>query len=207
MKIMGSGTCKDAAGKSHSVLGVGTLTDDENFRNLKVAGNLSFQKISCGKISVSGKCEGDFVSARTLKISGSCEINSVTIEQTLEIAGRVEIDSVTAEEILIASRSGTLGDIKCRKITIHDDSAKFYGEVFEKNIIGHFAAMQNRSRVRVKNIEAGVVELENCEVDVIRCRDAFIGSNCAIEKLFIAGKCEIAADSTVGEKILWRDSQ
>ena len=185
MKIKGSGTYKDSSGRSHSVIGVGEVSDDEKLRKLEVAGTLTFDKISCDKINVSGKCEGDSVSAQILKVSGSCEIDSLTIEQTLEIAGKPQIDSVTADEILIASRSGFLGNIKCRKIKID----------------GGFAPVKSWSRVRIKNIEAEVVALENCEVDVIRCKDAVIGSNCTIEKLFIAGKCEIAADSTVGETI------
>ena len=201
MKIKGSGTYKDTNGKSHSVIGVGELADAEKLRKLEVAGSLSFEKIYCDKISVAGKCEGDFVSAQVLKISGSCEIDSVTIEQRLEVAGKAEIDSVTADEVLIASRSGFLGDVKCRKIKIYDDSAKFDDEVFKKNFIGRFTALQSWSRVRVKNIEAEVVALENCEVDIIRCKDAFIGANCVIDKLLVSGKCKVADDSTVGEMI------
>lgn len=168
MKIKGSGTYKDSNGRSHSVIGVGEVADDEKLRKLEVAGNLTFDKISCDKISVAGKCEGDSVSAQILKVSGLCEI-----------------DFVTADEILIASRSGFLGNVKCRKIKID----------------GGFAPVKFCSRVRIKNIEAEVVALENCEVDVIRCKDAIIDSNCTIKKLFFASKCEVAADSTVEEMI------
>lgn len=205
MKIKGTGTYKDVGGKNHSIFGVGELADSEKLQKLEVAGSLSFEKISCDKIHVSGKCNGDFIFAQVLKISGTCEIESVTIEQILEIAGKMQIDSVVADEILILSRSGFLGDVKCRKIKIYDDSAKFGDEMFKKNFIGYFAPMQSWSRVRLKNIESEIVILENCEVGVIRCRDAFIGSNCAIEKLFVTGKCEIAADSTVSEKIFGRE--
>lgn len=188
MKIKGSGTYKDANGRSHSVIGVGELADAEKLSKLEVAGSLSFEKIYCDKINVAGKCEGDFASAQILKISGACKIDSVTIEQRLEVAGKAEIDSVMADEILIVSRSGFLGDVKCRKIKIHDDSAKF-------------TVAQSWSRVRVKNIEAEVVALENCEVDIIRCKDAFIGANCVIDKLLVSGEFKIADDSTVGETI------
>ena len=186
MNIKGTGTVKDINGKNHDVIGVGTFADDETFRKLEVAGSLSFEKISCDKISVAGKCEGDFLSAQVLKISGSCEIDSATIERTLEVAGKPQIDSVTADEIFIASHSGFLGTVKCRRIKIFDET--------------NFA-VNRRIRVRIKNIEADVVDLENCEVEIIHCKDAFIGTNCAVEKLFVSGKCKVADDSTVGETI------
>ena len=43
--------------------------------------------------------------------------------------------------------------------------------------------------------------LQNCEVGIIKCKDAFIGSNCIIEKLIVAGECEIYADSKVSEMV------
>ena len=174
---------------------------------MKVSGDLSFEKISCDKISISGKCEGGTVSAQSLKISGACEadsvsaknlsvsgkieVDSLTIEQTLEISGKPQIDSVKADEIVIATRNGFIGEVECRRIKIFDESEQFNGVKF----------VQRFSRVQIKNIDAQTVQVENCAVDVIRCKDAFIGSNCAIEKLFVAGKCEVAADSTVGETI------
>ena len=186
MNIKGTGTVKDISGKSHVVIGAGTFADNETFRKLEVAGSLSFEKISCDKINVAGKCEGDFLSAQVLKISGSCEIDSVAIEQTLEISGKPLIDCVTADEIFIASHSGFLGSVKCRRIKIFDET--------------NFA-VSRRIRVRIKNIEADVVDLENCEVEIIHCNDAFIGSNCAVEKLFVSGECKVADDSTVGDTI------
>lgn len=169
MNIKGTGTVKDISGKSHVVIGAGTFADDETFRKLEVAGSLSFEKISCDKINVADKCEGDFLSAQVLKVSGSCEI-----------------DSVTADEIFIASHSGFLGSVKCRRIKIFDDT----------NFV-----VSRRIRVRIKNIEADVVDLENCAVEIIHCKDAFIGSNCAVEKLFVSGEYKVAADSMVGETI------
>ena len=207
MKIKGSGTYTDASGRSHSVFGAGEVSDGENLKSLKVSGDLSFEKISCDKISISGKCEGGTVSAQSLKISGACEadsvsaknlsvsgkieVDSLTIEQTLEISGKPQIDSVKADEIVIATRNGFIGEVECRRIKIFDESEQFNGVKF----------VQRFSRVQIKNIDAQTVQVENCAVDVIRCKDAFIGSNCAIEKLFVAGKCEVAADSTVGETI------
>ena len=217
MKIKGSGTYTDKNGRNHSVLGVGEVADDEKLQKLEVIGNLSFEKISCNKISISGKCLGGSISTQSLKIFGACEgdsviaknfsasgkveFDSLTIEQNLEITGKPSLDSVTANEIVIASRNGFLGKVKCCKIKIYDNAEKINREVFGKIFIERFAISQSWSHVRIKNIEADIVELENCEVDVIKCKDAFIGSNCAIKKLLVAGKCEVAADSTIGETI------
>lgn len=217
MKIKGSGSYTDAVGKSRMILGIGELSDAEKFRELKVSGNISFDKISCDEVKISGKCEGGSIEAQDLKISGKCEgksvsaknfsasgkmkIDSIKVEQTVELKGKPELGSVEADEIIIESRSGSVDEIKCRKLKIFNhaietDSA-FVIKIFGEEI----SAFDNFSRVRIKNIDAEKVELENCEVDVIRCQDAFIGVNCVIEKLFVAGEYEVAADSTVGETI------
>lgn len=233
MKIKGSGTYTDASGRSHTILGIGKLSDDENLRDLQVSGKLEFDKISCDEISVSGKCDGgsisandletsgellfdnifcdevnisgkcigDSVSAKNFSVSGKAKIDSLTLEENLNLSGKPEINSVTADEIVIASRDGFITRIKCRRIRILEDltsNAKIeFGSFFGERCF--FSA--SNSRVRIKNIEAETVELENCEVDVIRCRDAFIGKNCAVKKLFVAGECTVDADSTVSETI------
>lgn len=217
MRIKGSGTYTGAAGKSCSILGICELADEENLQELRLSGNLSFKKLSCDKVDISGKCEGGSINARSLKISGTCEgdsvsaknfsavgkveVDSLTVEQIFELSGKPRIDYVTADEIIIATSSGFIGEVKCHKIKIFDDTARIDGEFFDKSFIGHFSFNQSRSRVRIKNIEADKIELENCEVDIIRCKDAFIGTNCAVDKLFVSGACKVAADSTVGETI------
>ena len=217
MKIKGSGSYTDAVGKSRMILGIGELSDAEKFRELKVSGNISFDKISCDEVKISGKCEGGSIEAQDLKISGKCEgksvsaknfsasgkmeIDSIKVEQIVELKGKPELGSVEADEIIIESRSGSVDEIKCRKLKIFNrvietDSA-FVLKIFGEEISG----FDKFSRVRIKNIDAEKVELENCEVDIVRCQDAFIGANCAIDKLFVAGECKVADDSTVGETI------
>ena len=233
MKIKGTGIYTDATGRSKNILGIYDLANEENLRELKVSGKVSFEKISCAKVSVSGKCKGDSISAQVVKISGelsvaevSCdEINisgkcegkslstknflgsgkiklvSLKVEETLKFSGEANVDSVTADEIFIATRNGSIGSIKCRKIKIFDDSERFSGEVFGRIFAVRSSLSKSHLRVQIKNIEADTVDLENSEVEVIRCKDAFIGSNCAIEKLFVAGECKVVADSKVGDII------
>lgn len=214
MRIEGSGMYTDETGRSHRVLGVCELTEAKTFQELKISGKLSFEKVSCDEVSVSGKCEGGSITAQSMKVSGTCdsdsiiaknfsvsgkvEVNSLTVEQTLRISGKPQIDFVTASEVIIATRSGFIGEVKCRKIRIFDETDKFVDKVFGK---GFAEYLSSSSRVQVKNIEADTVALENCTVEVIRCKNAFIGRNCAIEKLFVASDCKIAADSTVGETV------
>lgn len=233
MKIKGSGSYTDAAGRNHGIFGVGKLSDDEKFRELKVLGNISFDKISCDEVNISGKCDGGSIDAQDLKISGKVlfdkifcaeanvsgkcegksvstknfsasgkmEIDSIKVEQTFELKGKPELGSVEADKVIVESRSGSVDEIKCRKLKIFNH-ANETDSAFVIKILGEeISAFDNFSRVRIKNIDAEKVEIENCEVDVIRCQDAFIGTNCSIEKLFVAGEYEVAADSTVGETI------
>lgn len=217
MKIKGSGSYTDAVGKSRMILGIGELSDAEKFRELKVLGNISFDKISCDEVKISGKCEGGSIKAQDLKISGKCEgksvsaknfsasgkmeIDSIKVEQTVELKGKPELGSVEADEIIIESRFGSVDEIKCRKLKIfnhmNENDSAFVIKIFGEEISG----FDKFSRVRIKNIDAEKVEIENCEVDIVRCQDAFIGANCAIDKLFVADECKVADDSTVGETI------
>lgn len=217
MNIRGSGTYTDVSGKSHKIIGIGELPDSEGLQELKVSGNLSFKKISCDEINVSGKCNGssivsdylktsgelsvDDISCNEIVISGKCtgnsvnaknfsgsgkvEVGALTIEQVMNFSGKPQINSLSADEIIIASRDGSIGKVTCRHIKIFDNE--------------HFGI--SHSRVRIEKIDAETVELENCEVDVIRCKDAFIGKNCAVKKLSVSGECTVADDSTVGETI------
>lgn len=218
MRIKGTGTYTDTNDRIHMILGVGDFSDDKKLRDLDVAGDFSFDKISCDRVSVSGKCEGgsittqildisggisfDDISCYEANISGKCEgesvsaknfsvigktkIDSLKVENTLNLSGKPQISSMSADEISVVARDGFIGKIKCRMIKICDDEG-FVDEY--------------RSRVHIKSIDAEMVHLENCAVDVIYCEEAFIGTNCEIEKLFVVGNYKVATDSIVKETI------
>ncbi len=187
MKIEGEGVYVDSKGRKHSIEGIGSLPDEINLQSIKVEGSFSFEEISCDKIKVEGECSGNTVTAKNISIEGTIEVDSVTVEDTFKLEGKAEIKLLDAKEIVMETRGGEIGEIRCDKIKI------FHDEDSERR--------KNRSRVRIKTIDADTVNLENCEVDTIRCKDAIIGSNCAIGKLFVAGECEISADSKVDETI------
>lgn len=217
MKIRGSGFYTDASGRNNKIVGVCELPDSDKLQELKLSGKLFFENFYCKEVNISGKCEGGSLSAHNLNISGRCEgksltaktfsasgkveIDSMKIEDSLKISGKPKIDFVTADEIIIAACAGFLGVVKCRKIKIFEGSVTANEEFFGKNFVEYFSFNESYSRVQIKNIEANIVELENCVAEVIRCQNAFIGKNCAIDKLFVAGEYEVAADSTVGETI------
>ena len=164
---------------------------------IKISGELSVEKLSCNEINISGKCSGNSLNTKNFLGSGKIKLDSLKVEETLKFSGEAHIDSVTADEIFIGSRNAFLGEIKCRKIKIFDDAERLAEEIFGKIFSFHSSFGKSYSRVQIKNIEADTVELENCEVEVIRCQNAFIGANCSIEKLFVAGECKVAADSKV----------
>ena len=217
MKIIGSGIYTDANGRNNKIVGVCELPESNKLQELKLSGNLFFEKIFCEEVSISGKCEGGSLSAhnvnisgkyegksitaKTFSASGKVEIDSIKIEDSLKISGKPKSDFVAADEIIIAACAGSLGVVKCRKIKIFEGSVTANEEFFGKNFVEYFSFNESHSRVQIKNIEANIVELENCAVEVIRCQNAFIGKNCVIDKLFVAGECEVAADSTVVETI------
>lgn len=205
MKIEGEARYVDSRGKTHSIEGIGSLPDDVNLQSLKVEGNIEFDEISCGKVKIEGSGEGNSLTATSLSVEGSLEVDTLKVEEALEISGTIEAGSVDAEEIEIESRAGKIDAVKCRKIKIfHDDgdeiSGKFLRKVFDELDV-KVTRHKSRSRVRIKSIDAEKVDLQNCEVDVIRCTDAKIGENCAVERLIVSGEYEVADDSKVGEII------
>ena len=190
MKIKGEGIYVDAAGVLHEVKGKSVLSDDVILQSLKVSGKLEFDKISCDNVDIAGKCECDALTAKNISVKG-----------------KIDANSIEADEIVVESRSGLIGTVKCGKLKIFGHTstateeifAKFFGsKFFDDDIV---TIGNNDSRVQVKSIDAVKVELENCEVGVIRCNDATIGTNCAVGKLFVVGECEISSNSTVGEII------
>ena len=95
------------------------------------------------------------------------------------------------------SRGGSIAEINCENVKIfHSDGFNSSG-IFSKIFGSHKSNIKADSRVRINKITADKVELKNCEVDEIKCKDANIGSNCIIKTLFVEGECEIAADSKV----------
>ena len=197
MKIEGEARYVDSRGKTHSIEGVGSLPDDVNLQRLKVSGNIEFDEISCGKIKIEGSGEGKSLTAKNLSVEGSLEVDAVKVESLFQVSGGVKIDNLTAEEIVMESRGGKIGSVKCGKIKI------FHGDGYEVSgsILSGIFGRKISSRVQIKTIDADKVVLQNCEVDVIRCNSAKIGSNCVIEKLLVTGECEIADDAKVGETI------
>lgn len=205
MKIKGEGSYVDASGARHEIFGVGDLPDDMALRSLKVSGKLSFETISCDKVKVSGKCEGGFLTAKNFSVEGKVELDDLKVEQTFELEGKPKIDSIEADEIVIESQSGFIETIKCKKLEIFNHTnatdATDFANIFTRKFFGEdiIHVDSKRTRVRIKSIEAETVALENCEVDVIRCTNAVIGTNCKIDKLFVTGEYKISADSKVGE--------
>lgn len=200
MKIEGEGFCIDSSGKRHSVAGIGTLPDFDSMQSLKVSGSLNFDKISCDEIKIEGDCRGKSIIAKNISVSGIFNADSVKVENAFKVSGSVEIENLDAEEISMESRGGSIGKVDCKKIKIfHSDD--FNGGVFSKIFGSRNSSAKNSSRVKIKKIDSETVELKNCEVEEIKCKDAFIDSNCAIKKLIVEGDCKIADDSSVGEKI------
>ena len=193
MKIEGEAVYLNSAGKRHSIEGTGILSDEIEFKSLKISGTVSFDKISCGKISIEGECFGKSLTAEKISVKGTIKVDSLKSAEIFKIEGITEIDGIDGKEILIESRTGTIGEINCDEIKIFHYDDEFLSR--QKNI------HSKNSRVKIKKIFAEKISLENCEVDEIKCKNAFIGTNCAINELTVTGEYKISADSTVAKVI------
>ena len=200
MKIEGIASYIDKAGKHHSIEGIGSLPDNNELQSLNVSGEFSFDTISCEDMKVSGSCEGKTLTAKNISAEGTIEVAVVNVAENFKLSGSAEIKSLVAKEIIMESRGGSINSIKCDKLKIfHGEIREVGASIFSKIFGGKTS--HNNSRVRIEKIDAETIHLENCAVVEIKCKDAFIGSNCAIDKLLVSGECKVADDSTVGETI------
>ena len=202
MKIEGDARYIDAQGKRHSIEGIGSLPDATALQSLNVSGSFSFGEISCDKVKIEGECFGKSLTAKNIFVSGSFEVDSVKVEETFQVEGSVDSENISAAEIVMETRGSKIENINCNKIKIfHGESYDVAGSLFSNIFGGKNIRTQGSSRVRIGKIEAEKVDLQNCEVEEIHCKDAVINSNCVIEKLIVKGECKVAADSKVGEII------
>ena len=200
MKIEGEAVYIDATGKRYSIEGVGNVSDSVALQKLKVSGSFKFDKVSCDDISISGECKGKSFNAKNISVEGTVDIDTVEA-YSFQLSGSARINGIVAEKIIIESCKGTIGAIKCSKLKIFHEEINMLNESILSNIFSVKTSHHSNSCVKIKSIDAETIHLENCTVDVIKCKDAFIGANCTIDKLFVAGECKVADNSTVGETI------
>lgn len=201
MRIEGIAKYVDFNGKRHSIEGIGSLPDGNKLQSLSSSGSFSFGNLDCDELKIEGECQGKSVNAKNISVSGIFEVDTVKAEKSLKIEGSINSENIVAEEIVMESRGGSIGTVKCTQIKIFHGEIQDIGGGILAGIFGRKIQCHINSRVRIGQIDAVKVTLQNCEVDEIKCADAYIGSNCVIEKLVVKGECEIADDSKVGEVI------
>ena len=202
MKIEGEARYIDAQGNRHSIEGIGSLPDATALQSLNVSGSFDFGEISCDKVKIEGECFGKSITAKNISVSGSFEVDAVKVEENFKVEGSVDSENISAAEIVMETRGGKIGNVKCNKIKIfHGESYDIGGSILSNIFGGRKIHSQSSSRIRIGKIDAEKVDLQNCEVEEINCTDAVINSNCVIEKLIVKGKCKVAADSKIGETI------
>ena len=201
VRIEGCAVYVDKSGKRREIEGYGSLSDDRELKRLNVEGSATFDELSCDKVKISGECSGDTLIGEKITIEGDVEVGSIKAVKSLEIDGDFRIDSIESDEIVINSQSGTIGEIKCNNLKIFCEGGNFEGEISFGNFRIKSSPSKISSRVRVKKIEAADVELENCRILLIKCKNAVVGSDCLIDKLIVSGKFELDNTSKVGEVI------
>lgn len=199
MKIAGEAVYVDTAGKKHSIEGIGSLPNND-LQRLNATGEFSFDKMSCEEMKISGSCAGKSLTAKNISAEGTVEVDAVNVEERFKLSGSAEIKDLVAKEVIMESRGGAIDSIKCDDLKIfHGEIHEFGSSIFSKIFGGK--STHNNSRVHIENIDAETVHLENCAVVEVKCKDAFIGANCVIDKLLVSGECKVADGSTVGETI------
>lgn len=192
--------------------------DEISCDEIKITGECRGNALTAEKVFIDGDIKVDVIKVdKTFEADGDCFSKSLTAEKifidgdskvdvikaagTFEINGSLRSDSIESDEVIIESRSGTVGKIKCTDLKISKGDEDFEGEIYFGNVKIKTSSKKISSRIQIKDIEAETVNLQNCEVGIIKCKNAFIGSNCVIEKLIVASEYEIYADAKVSEII------
>ena len=197
MNIKGIVNYVDENNKKHETAGICTLKDDIKLKSIDVKGMLSFDKIICDKINIEGDCTGNEISGKKIFISGKFNVDNVSMEQNIKIVGVAHSNLLKAEKVIIESRAGTIKQINCDKIKIFDNNDNIDISII-KNIF-NIRHVKNNARIHINDIDANNVEIQNCEIKSIKCKNAIIGTNCLIEELFVEDSYKIANDSTVNK--------
>ena len=174
-----------------------SLTAEE----ITIDGDARIDVVKAVKFRFSGDCSGNLLTAEKITIDGDVRLDVIKAVKVVEISGDMRIDSVESNKVAIESRSGRIDEIKCSELKIFDNYSDFEGEISFGNIRIKTSRQKIFSQVQIKNIAAEKVELKNCKVSLIKCKDAIIGENCAIEKLIVSGKFELDENSKVNEVI------
>lgn len=182
--------------------------------NFKVNGDCFGSSLTAEKISVDGDievndikavedlkiygdCAADLLTANKIFIDGDVKADGIKVAESLNIEGEPQINSIESDKVVINTRFGTVEEIKCRDLKIFYSGVNFEGEIS----IGKFriksSPKQNFSQVLIKKIDAINVELENCKVSQVECKNAIINANCSIDKLIVSGNLEIDNNSKI----------
>ena len=197
MHIEGEGVCIDANGNRHSIAGIGGLPESGKYRKLKVSGNITFKNISAIEVKLEGDSRGESIKADELSAEGIFKVNEVSIINRFELSGTPNIGCLTARSVDIESRDGFIKKTRCEHVKIyHHDS---HGGGILGRVFGY--STSKKICVTIGEIEANDVDLQNCQVDEIRCENATIGTNCVIKLLIVKGNCDIASEAKVDEVI------
>lgn len=199
MKIAGEAIYIDRSGHRRTMAGMGSVSDGE-LESLKVSGSCEFGDLVCDDVKIEGECSGASLKSRNVASSGTLRVKMLIVEGKLKASGSVYSDVIDASDVDMESRGGSIGTVKCGRIKIFEHGGVEINGGFLSRIFGGSARSAN-SRVHIKGIDADEVNLQNCEVDTIKCKDAIIGSNCVIGTLNVEGSCEVVDGSTVKETI------
>ena len=200
MKIEGEASYTDIKGKRHKIEGFGDLPDDMELKSIKIEGSIKFTNMTCEEIKIEGECKGQSINAQNFSGQGTVDINNIQITNTFNVEGTVESNSISARKIAIRSRKGSIGTITCDEVKISEDSADLgNSHIFSKMFGVKNVKSKSKSKVNIKSIKSAGVDLSNCEIDLIQCKNAVINSNCLIKSLYVEGNYKIADDSQVSE--------
>ena len=175
----------------------GSITAEKIFVDGDVKVDATIQVVD--SLKVNGDCSAESLTANKIFIDGDVKADTIKGAESLDIVGDPQVGLIESKDVVINTRSGMIEEINCDNLKIFDNSVNFEGEIsFGKFRLKSYPK-ENFSHIRVKKILAEKVELANCKVSLIQCRDAIIGENCSIEKLIVSGNLELNDKSKVDD--------
>lgn len=207
-KITGDLVCK-----SLDISGMGTIEGSVIGERIKTAGMGKIQgNVMTDEIDVSGslECYQD-VNAKALYLAGMLKAKQCLKIDKVQITGMLTAEGdISGEEIECEGMIKCDGFLNCEVLEITARGCSKLNEVgaatvkiaagpsIINDLIGRFLPEFIReNKLVAKVIEGDNIELENCEVKVVRGKNIKIGSRCKIGLVEHSGTYEVSPDAVV----------
>lgn len=197
------------------ISGMSTMEGNVTSETIRVSGMGKFlNAINSDEVNVSGKAEfqGD-IQTRGLYIEGMFKSKQCLKTIKVDIQGMITVEGdMTAEDVICDGAFKCGGFLNCESLDINVRCASMFNEVGATKV--RITASANKfnnmlkfilpefltnNKVTANVIESDEIDIENCDVKILRGKDIKIGPKCKVGLVEYSGTLEVDANAEVDQ--------